>query len=258
MSNNWYYKIFFGKEIAFQERIVNVFETLRLNDLHLTQSPKSPIIIFDPISAKDLEFFEEFAAVEYLSKKGGLLQLWYILDPSTDWGVDFHIDFKTPQTLPKVQPFLQEDLIGELTISIGDYMYRQHDPEDNDREAIASVIKRLYRDLCINQNAIYGFSTDEYMVEEYADKLSKILPDILSGKASPTLFWLNYFSDKTPPEVVRERISLVHGDVETLGHGIFVSFFDYPWEVNISNLIQINNQWSQLDYGNCKHSERPK
>lgn len=245
MSNHWDYKLFFGKDIAFHERIVSVYEILRLNDIHLTQTSKSPIMIFDPIGAKDLEFFEELAAVEYLSKEGGFLQLWYILDPLTDWNFDFHIDFKAPQTLPNVQPFLQEDAIGELTISIGDYMYRQHDPEDNDREAIASVIKHLYSDLCTSQNAIYGYSTDEYMAEEYTDSLSTVLPDILSGKVPSTLFWLNYFSDKIPPETSRERISLVHGEVETFGRGIFVSFFDYPWEVKISDLIRINNQWSQ-------------
>ena len=248
MSNNWHYKLFFGKEIAFAKRIIKVFEVLELNNIRLNQMQGSPIVIFDLVSVKNIEFYDQSKAIEFLSKEGGLLQVWSLIDPTTEWDFDFYIDFKSPETFPKEDPLLlRKDFFGKLTISIGDYLYRQDYPGDHDREVIASQIKHLYADLCISQNAFYGFSTDEFMEEEYTEYLLRAIPKVITGETPPTYFWLNYFSEMILSIMDREKIILVNGKIESLDKGYFVSFFDYPWQQKISDLKRINIQWKQLN-----------
>ena len=247
MSNNWYYKLFFSKEMDFHDRILKVFEILKTYKVSLAQTQDSLIIVRDSSGLKELEFQNATEAAKFLSKEGGLLQVWSVLAPLMDWNFDFHIYFNAGQNLSKKsQILLPENSIGEIDISIGDFIYRQDDTDDNARLTVASLIKHIFADICISQNAIYGFSADEYMQEEYAINLSSIIPDVLFGKAPLNFFWLNYFSSKLFLSLSREKISLIHGKIEPLNKGAFVSFFNYPWEVRIQDLIMINEKWSRL------------
>ena len=44
----------------------------------------------------------------------------------------------------------------------------------------------------------------------------------------------------------QEKVAQIQGKIEQLDKGSFISFFDYPWEVRIPDLIVINKKWSQI------------
>ena len=125
------------------------------------------LFLRDATGLKQFEFQNDLEAVDFLSQDGGLLQLWFMLDPLTEWDFDFYLFLDKKQTLSeKSQTLFSENWIGEIYISIGEFIYRQDDKEFNYRSIAASLIKNLYADICISQNAIYGFSADEYTQEE--------------------------------------------------------------------------------------------
>ncbi|HLL61280.1 MAG TPA: hypothetical protein VK338_06185 [Candidatus Nitrosocosmicus sp.] len=160
--------------------------------------------------------------VKMLVKETGLVELW-----------------KKDQEISTMNlSFNKQDQNLEINLSAENASFRDDEPQ---RDELAQDLKELFTNLCISQDALYGYSADEDALE-VLEALDKPLFDEITHKPS-ILFWLQYLSDRALHNTDMEIIKKLGGKIEKLSKGVLVSFFDYSWEVDLNKLADINTQF---------------
>lgn len=232
MSNTWFYNILLSPQITISNESINKILSLAKSVGYSTMNPITGMIsIMSTDGMEEFKFDQVPEAINFLSSDGGLLSLW---DDDVDIGLwidrsNTMMDLHNPSNL------------REISIIIAHHHFR--DPTT--RLKVANNVQKLFIDLCKILEPIYGYSVDEPTMEIFADRLYGQGSIWSYGKPS-VLFWLNYFSHRQVSQNEIDIFKSLGGIIAELSSGIIVSFFDYPWDVDINMLQSVNDRWRRL------------
>lgn len=221
------------------------------------------------------------AAVEALYPEGDLISLGRATTEDWDTAIDIQIPSATHADLyRRAEPSGlvstgYKRLYDELVIYVGDYIYRG---EDGSHERIrhATDAQELYCDLCAYFDAPYGAGWSNYDYEEVMMDLHRAVYghlelsfdqtldkhtfqalmdeerldlEVRNRRPPGVLFWLQYFSQEYAEQIDLEACTRLGGKLQLLQKGLFLTFFDYPWEVDFRTLLAVNEQWRNSNHG---------
>lgn len=191
---------------------------------------------------EEFEFRRLPETVEFLNANGGLLYLWKT-------SADIWLWFDPPSATARwAESNLEHDgevILKKSSISVEETCFW---PDNPDRWEIAADLQQLFIQLCGYLDAPYGYSSDENATEALASEMSQmnVYEDVRSRHLPAVLFWLQYFSDDYAVHLDLGALADLGGIVQQLPSGVLVKFFDYPWNVNLDVLVDINRKWRKF------------
>jgi hypothetical protein len=229
--NAWGYELYLSGEQEAPERTVNdVFTILEAAGYSPQNNVtgKLEVITKDGMDFPQLEDRSE--AVDFLLKEGGGLTFW----KGDKW--DF-VDIFLSITLHN------KERLPRISVSLENAYFHNEEPN---RVETSEDILQIYVQLCKLLNPVYGFVADENTLDQFWPRIAKLEECIARLSKPPVLFWLNYFSNDYLSVLDRDVFVRLGGRITQLPAGVMVSFVDYPWEVQIAELVSINNIWGDF------------
>ncbi len=225
--NAWDYRVIFKKDLKSTDEIVNICLDImhRFGFTPFNSVGKILIMSWDGLDDHQLDNLADAKA--YLSQKGGNMTLW---GPGE---VDISITFVPRPDQPT----------HSLSAHIENTFYRL------DRAAhqqMFDTMLNIYKHLCEAYTPIYGYSTDETVLDQFWEEVKdfRVNPD--HPQKPPILFWLNYFSNEYGASLNFREPERLGGKITRLSQGFMVSFLERPEELSIAKLEQINRIWWQM------------
>jgi hypothetical protein len=179
-------------------------------------------------------------ALEILASEGGLLVFW-----KGDVNIQLTFDHAGEQAAISMSALQLPDTptFGTISVSL-DSHYLRYKQSPKESLAVASDVLWIFEQLCSFEDTVYGYSADEYAFEALIDRAS-IQRDVREEKLPSVLFWLQYFGADYVAQSGLEAFVKLGAKFQNLPNGVAISFFDYPWEVDIERLLALNSRWSE-------------
>ncbi len=231
MGNTWYYTSIIPSPFANPEKSIgNIFECAAASGYSAINPETGRVSAMNQLGTDYLEFQNTAEAITFLASQGGLVDLWkQDINPSLSinyLSLDASENRNTASTdFPGVR----------VSLSISDFFFHL---EELPTQQIATDMKEIFENLCQLLRPAYGYSADEDFIETFLDKLESY--EFVVRKSSPPLLsWLNYFETTYATVLDLDRLPFPK-EVKPLSTGVMISFFDYPWHVDMSVLRSIN------------------
>lgn len=245
MSNVWAYKLFIQAHYLSQEEIAKI---IALADTHKfsIRDPDTVMISLERVDLESLEMQSTksddwTSSIEEINKPGTLLSL-YQEDAS------LHLSFDSVGEGEKwsIETYHLKDtpFYGSISILINQsFLFTERSNE----KSIAQNVKAFYGDLCTAMKAPYGYVADEYVLENYQNKMH--LHDDIRLQCMPTmLFGINYFSNYCISTTANclDIFSQLGAALEYLSSGVLVSFFEHSWQYDLRRVQEVNERWREM------------
>jgi hypothetical protein len=239
VSNLWSYNLLLAEpEQPTLELLDSIFQIVRANGY----SAKNPVSGF--FAGMQFGGLREFAfdtqdkAATFLSRKGGNLQLW---KGNVDIGLNVEVRHLKQAQGENARNSLSTAMLESLSIVVDNTFFRYGDNGAASMEA-ALDMQMMFLDLCGLLQVPYGYSADEDILEVFLGKLPMV-SDLINYGTPRFLFWLQYFSTSCLGTDLLQDLSTLGATPIEVDKGVLVKFFDYPWEVDVSKLTDLNRRW---------------
>jgi hypothetical protein len=241
MSNTWDFTVVLP--CADVNSTEGIWKLLRLVQIHgfTAVNPLTNVVKgFTRTGEAETVFYDLGSAVTYLSQSGGSLQLWKgtidILLSVGQLEEGLH-----PTSNNQPDDYMPNYCVCSLLV---DGTHFRYDLDPTESMLISSDLQDLFKELCTLTGAHYGYSTDEYALEQFWEDL-QIYQNIRYLDPPTVLFWLQYFSSEYAEHMDLTRVSDLGGVIRQLENGVLVQFFDHPWAVKLNKLARVNSAWHQ-------------
>ncbi len=242
MSNSWSYNLLLpsGVRLA-RERIIGIITQAQSIGFMARNPVTGKVSVMSQDGAESFDYKDLTDATSFLERGGGRIQLWKDAD---DIGLLFEL---RGENSPHNVNDAQND--GDsIAISVDGTYYRG---EDRQRIITADDLQQLFVDLGSVAHAGYGYSWDEELYDlaylhGERELFERLYIDVCARQWPSTLFWLNYFSRDYAEIVGLDDMRRLGATITTVPNGVLATFFDYPWDVDVHNLWEINQRWRQL------------
>jgi hypothetical protein len=251
MSSRWKYQLLVEPGRLTSQRlraIIAVAGSFGFHDRDVGVAAAAPINGMSE-DGDELKFESLDAAIDYLSDHGGLLTLWH-----HRLGIDIEVtlrpaDVGQPVFSSPGYEGIDTQRFDVLAFSVTGGTYRIHDEQDREeaeeREELSRILKQLFVAWARTSHAIYGILLNTDLAELSIMRLS--LHEAAAARhPSPVLGWLNYFG---PPYAAALDLALFHqvgAGIDEVEGGVLVALGRYPWEIKISEMARINEEWRAL------------
>ena len=241
--NVWTYNILIKQQEMFPKDIIYTILKLAAVYGYSPFTPREKMVhVIGGNEEIETEYLDD--AVTFLSLEGGLLELWQ--EGSQPESVAIDIVF-SHRGIHKISPLElnppDKPVFGEISIGV-ESVYYNHRVEIK-TEDVATEAQNLFGDLCTYLESPYGYSHDEYALEQLINDM--VIHDAIYNKELPkTLFWLQYISNEYAGHIDTNLFKKLGAKFHKLPKGFLVSFFDNPWDVDVLELELLNKKWKQV------------
>ena len=239
MGTTWSYDLFITSRNILAPNELKDVARLMKDTGFLPINPSTGSVTVSRVDEASLELIiQEFKDIEEISSitgiDGSLLTVWYD-------DIDVSLGFNLKPGIVGVCKDKSQIPLSRISLMVDNTHF--HDDADN-RNEISNNIETLFRNFCEYFEACYGCSYNEETLEMLFDDPFPLQKINLEGK-QPSLFWVNYFSDKFVTKLNIDKMVHLGSKVINSSAGCFIFFSNQPWEMDLSVLFSLNKIWQK-------------
>ena len=234
MSNSWSYELALAAPLRMAGETLAAALAVVERHGFSAYNPWTGRVSVITASGLDEDFSSVDDALALLLREEGGVQLW--------WDeVDIDFSAYSWRDAPAATESAGASAIPSgvrLGLGIDNTWYRQR------VEDVATTMRQLFVDLCAQLRPLCGYSFDEDFWELLAHD-SALQKDVLEQKQPSVLYWLNYYPNFYAHVVDLGALEGLGARVTAIQNGVVVSFFEWPWDMDVRSLVHTNQQWRE-------------